>query len=104
VTKYPIFLNVVPNTECKARRRWRNNKSNGFFKPAARTFLCREGFALQKSRKCRADLLLEQTNGSAILGTAAVLPLLGSRADAAFLIYHRRGGTVMALMSVLGAG
>jgi hypothetical protein len=48
------------------------------------------GICSTEIHMCRADLVLEHTNGSAMLGTAAVLPLFGWRADAAFLMYHRR--------------
>jgi hypothetical protein len=58
------------------------------FKPAARAFLCREGFAVYKSTSVELTCC-STAIGSGMLGTAAVLPLFGSRADAAFLMSHR---------------
>jgi hypothetical protein len=109
-SEYRIFLAVVRNTECKeprirdqlpAKRRRLGLRSNGFQTPEPEHFLRREGFALLKSTSVELTCC-SNSYRTAMLGTAAVLPLFGSRADVAFLQSHRRR-TVTALMSATGA-
>jgi hypothetical protein len=109
VSECRIFLKVDPNVECKeprirdrlpARRRRRDIRIKAFSNPQPEYLLCREGFALQKSTSVE-QTFCSNTNGSAMSGTAAILRLFGSRADAAFVKSHRRS-TVMVLMSAPG--